>query len=356
MLSGESLAHNLKTVREWVSGHGGTLTVVTKALCGHETYLRALLECGVERIGDSRLSNIRAARRAGFRGEVWYIRPPHHSAIEQVVELADLSLNTELATLQLLGRAAERAGRTHRVILMVELGDQREGILPGNLVDFFSQAREIDGIEVAGIGASLGCVAGTLPSVDQLSELVMQRELLELKFRADSMLVSGASSAALPLLRRGQMPEGINNFRIGESILLGTDLISGGLMDGLRGDAFRLEAEVIELKEKSLEPFGERHERLAPFGVQEPEERHAPGERGWRALVTVGELDTDVHSLVPAGRASVVGASSDVAVVNVGDDPGGLKVGGTVEFGMGYSGLVRLMESSYVTKMIRPEG
>ena len=44
VLSGESLAHNLETVREWVSGHGGTLTVVTKALCGHENYLRALLE------------------------------------------------------------------------------------------------------------------------------------------------------------------------------------------------------------------------------------------------------------------------------------------------------------------------
>ena len=127
-------------------------------------------------------------------------------------------------------------------------------------------------------------------------------------------------------------------------------------MEGLRGDAFRLEAEVIELKEKSLEPFGERHERLAPFGVNDSGGSHRPGERGWRALVTVGELDTDVHSLRPRKGWSVVGASSDVAVVNVGEDPSGLKVGDTMDFGMGYSGLVRLMESSYVTKMIRPEG
>lgn len=338
-----------------MSGHGATLTVVTKALCGHEMYLRALLECGVERIGDSRLSNLEAARRAGFKGEAWYIRPPHHSEVERVVELADLSLNTELSTLRLLGEAAGRLGTIHRAILMVELGDQREGVLPGNLVEAFHRAMEIEGVELAGIGASLGCVAGTLPSPDQLSELVMQRELLELKFGAEDMLVSGASSAALPLLRDGLVPEGINNFRIGESILLGTDLINGGTMEGLLGDAFRLEAEVIELKEKSLEPFGERHERLAPFGVGNSGEKHRPGERGWRALVTVGELDTDVHSLRPREGWTVVGASSDVAVVNVGSDPGGLSVGDKMSFEMGYSGLVRLMESSYVTRMIAPE-
>ena len=332
--------------------HGASLTVVTKALCGHEMFLRALVECGVERIGDSRLSNIAAARRAGFRGEAWYIRPPHHSAIEDVVELAELSLNTELSTLRLLSSAAERAGKIHRVILMVELGDQREGILPGSLVQVFEQALELGGIEVVGIGASLGCVAGTLPSVDQLSELVMQRQLLELKYDAGGLLVSGASSAALPLLREGLVPKGIDNFRVGESILLGTDLISGGTMEGLYGDVFRLYAEVIELKEKNLEPFGERHERLAPFGIAETDSGHVPGERGWRALVTVGELDTDVHSLLPARGRAMVGASSDVAVVNLGDSTGGLEVGSEIGFGMGYSGLVRLMESSYVAKVL----
>jgi len=44
-----------------------------------------------------------------------------------------VSLNTELDVMSKLSSAAQEARCTHGVVVMVELGDLREGIMPGEL-------------------------------------------------------------------------------------------------------------------------------------------------------------------------------------------------------------------------------
>jgi predicted amino acid racemase len=252
-----------------------------------------------------------------------------------------------------LDEEAERRGRIHRIIVMVELGDLREGVLPGSLVEFYERTFELEHIEVLGIGGNLGCLSGVVPSLDQLAQLVLYHELLELKFDRTLPFISAGSSSVLPLLLEGRVPRGINHFRIGESVFLGTDLVHGGTLEGLRDDAITLEAEVVEVRQKSLIPMGE----TTPMSPFEPfsEEEAQPGQRGYRAVLTVGQLDTEVQGLAPLKPDyRLAGASSDLAVINIGDNSDGLRVGDTVKFRPSYGSLVRLMLSPYVDKIVVP--
>jgi len=350
----EALEHNLRQVNRWMDDHGASWTLATKVLCGHRDTLRALRYLGVRSVADSRLSNLKAIDDALPDTEVWYLRLPHLTAVESIVTFAEVSLNSELEIIRALGEEAGRLGKTHRVIVMIELGDLREGILPGALVAFYEQIFQLDHIEVSGIGANLGCLSGTVPNVDQLMQLVLYRELLELKFGKLLPVISAGSSAVLPLLLEGRVPSAINHFRIGEAVFLGTDLVNGGVLTGMRDDAVTLHAEVVEIKEKGLVPLGETSS-MTPFEALDAGAAGQPGQRGHRAIVTVGQLDTEVGGLRPVDpRHRIVGASSDLTVVNVGENAEGVAVGDTLRFRVDYAAMLRLMSNRYIDVEVEP--
>lgn len=348
-----ALQHNIRTIDSWLTARGASWTLVTKVLCGHVDTLDALQRIGVRSMADSRLANLRAMDRGTGDFESWYLRLPHLPAIPDIVELADVSLNSEMRAIEALDAEARRRGRIHRVVVMVELGDLREGVLPGSLLEFYERAFRLANIEVIGIGANLGCLSGVIPNIDQLTQLVLYHELLELKFAHRLPFISAGSSAVLPLMLEGRAPAGINHYRIGEAVFLGTDLVHGGTLPALRDDAVTLEAEVVEVREKGLVPLGETAS-ITPFETFDDDDVQ-PGQRGFRAVVTVGQLDTEVQGLTPLdARYRLTGASSDLAVLNVGDNPGRLSVGDTISFRPGYGSLVRLMLSPYVDKVVVP--
>lgn len=350
----DKLRHNLKVINGWMDGHNASWTVVTKVLCGHADTLKALQLLGVRSMGDSRLENLKAIERIIPGFEAWYMRIPDLTSVPEVAALADVSLNSELATIRELDREARKRNYTHRVVIMIELGDLREGILPGSLIDFYEEVFHLSNIEVLGIGANLGCLAGAVPSVDQFMQLALYRELLELKFKCQMPMISGGSTSVLPLLLNGELPPSINHFRIGEAIFLGTDLVNGGTLPGLYDDAILLEAEIAEIKEKGLVPMGETS-AMQPFQSDGNNEELQPGARGYRAIISIGQLDTEVSGLTPVNPDyAIAGASSDVTVINLGDNPGGLRVGDTISFRVNYSALLRLMSGRYLQKEVVP--
>jgi len=348
------LRHNIKVIKGWMEKHDASWTIVTKVLCGHADTLRALQLLGVCSMGDSRLANLRAIEKIIPDFESWYLRVSDMSSVKEVVGLADVSLNSEISVINALNEEARRINKTHRIVIMIELGDLREGILPGSLVAFYEQAFNLSNIEVIGIGANLGCLSGAVPNVDQFMQLALYRELLELKFKRSLSIISGGSSSVLPLLLHKQLPPSINHFRIGEAIFLGTDLVNGGILPGLKDDAIILEAEIAEIKEKGLVPLSETI-AMQPFEPTQVENELSPGQRGYRAIVSVGQLDTDINGLTPINEDyQIAGASSDVTVVNIGDDAGGLKVGDTIRFKPNYAALLRLMAGKYIDKFVSP--
>jgi ornithine racemase len=352
----DRLQHNLSVIDRLMKEHGATWTVVTKVLCGHADCIKALNILGVESIGDSRLSNFKDIEKVISNFEAWYLRIPDKSSVEDVVRYTNVSLDSELEIIFQMNEEAKKQDKIHRIIIMIELGDLREGILPGTLMNFYESVFQLSNVDVLGIGANLGCLVGTVPSIDQFMQLILYRELLELKFKHKLPMISAGSSAVLPLVLDSSLPKAINHFRIGEAIFLGSDLINGGTLPDLFNDVVMLEAEIAEMKVKSY--FSSAETGIStPFSssVYNDQSDLAPGQRGFRALVSVGHLDTDVAGLTPLNaNYKIAGASSDIIVVNLGSNPEKLQIGDSIKFICNYSALLRLMNGRYLDKVVVP--
>lgn len=348
----DKIEHNARSIVALCGAHGIAVTGVTKGTCGHPAVARAMLRGGVQSLGESRMENVARLRDAGVRAPMMLLRLPPLSEAEQVVDRVDVSLNSELAVLEALSAAARRRGRVHPVIVMLDLGDLREGVWPDDLVPFVRQALRLPGVRVAGLGTNLGCYGGVVPSEENMGRLVAHAREIEAACGIRLAWISGGSSNLLPLLAAGQLPERINHARIGEAILLGRETTHRRPWPGTHPDAFRLHAEVIEEKEKPSLPIGERGEDA--FG-REPrfEDR---GERE-RALVNVGREDVDVDGVTPVDpRLRVLGASSDYLIVDVTEARGAVRVGDELVFSLDYAALLAAMTSRYVEKRVRGAG
>ncbi|MFT7463860.1 MAG: putative amino acid racemase [Pseudohongiellaceae bacterium] len=340
------IRHNAATLIGRLAHQGISVTGVTKATLGSPQIADAFLEAGVSSLGDSRIENIEAMRRAGVPGSMSLIRTPMLSQAERVVNLADLSFNTELDTISALSLAAQRAHKAHGVVLMVELGDLREGIAPGDLEHTVRETLRFPNIALQGIGTNLACRSGVVPDARNMAELSALADALEATFGLTLGIVSGGNSANLTWALSGADTGRVNNLRLGESLLLGRETLQRQPIDGLYTDAITFVAEVIESKLKPTLPQGDIAQTA--FG-------HAPPavDRGniQQALLAVGRQDIDPGGLCPPPGIDIVGSSSDQLIIDSGQDR--LAVGNEVCFQLNYSALVRAMTSPFVTKVIK---
>lgn len=342
----DKIEHNARTIVGLCHEHGITVTGVTKGTCGHPEVAKAMLRGGVSSIGESRMDNIRRLKIAGVATSYVLLRVPSLSEVGEVVELVDLSLNSELRVLAGLSDAARRCGRVHDVVIMVDLGDLREGVWPNDLVPLVRAALGFPGIRIVGLGTNLTCLGGVIPSEDNMTRLAKHAREVERTFGLTLEWISGGNSSALALIAAGEMPKRINHARIGEAILLGCETVHRRPWPGTFQDAFLLHAEVVELKEKPSVPIGARGEDA--FGkVPEFADR---GEMD-RAILNVGREDVDVEGMTPLdSRFSILGASSDYLIVDVTSAEGRLHLGDELTFSLNYSATLAAMASQYVEK------
>jgi predicted amino acid racemase len=345
----EKIEHNARTVVSLCAEHGIDVTGVTKGVCGDPDVARAMLRGGVSSIGESRMENVARLRSAGIPGPFMLLRVPPLSRVDEAVEAVELSLNSELAVLSALSDAAQRAGRLHLVIVMVDLGDLREGVWPSDVPAFVRAVASLEGLRLAGLGANLTCYGGVIPTERNMAQLVRLAEQVEQELGTRLAWLSGGNSSALPMIAAGRMPARINHLRIGEAILLGRETIQRTAWPGTFQDAFLLEAEVIERKHKPSLPIGERTQDA--FG-----RTPAIEDRGEvvRVLCDLGREDVDIEGLVPRdARLRVLGASSDYLILDATAAGESVQVGDRLLFSLGYGALLAAMDSEYVEKRVR---
>ena len=157
------IIHNAKELKRLYGSKNVDILGVTKMVCGDPIIADALLQSGISILADSRISNIRKMRDAGIHAQFLLLRTPLPSQIDDVVKYTDISLNSEISVIESLSKSALKYNVTHKVILMVELGDLREGIMPDDLESVVKSTLEMGGIELVGIGANLACHGGIKP-------------------------------------------------------------------------------------------------------------------------------------------------------------------------------------------------
>lgn len=324
---------------------GRDVVGVTKVTCATPEVARAMLSGGAVALADSRLENLARLRDSGIGVPLWLLRSPTPDLADETVRLADVSLASEIETVRALDVAAARNGHRHRIVVMVDLGDLREGLMPAELPAFLETAGSLPGIEVLGIGVSLTCYGAIVPDADNLGELVRLAQDAEAQL-GRRLHISGGMSSSLDALLAGVLPKRVDSLRIGESILLGVSTVTRQPILGLATDAIVASAPVIECRRKPSAPTGTIAQDA--FGGRPVFEDR--GER-MRAIVAIGHQDvvpTDITPLDP--RIQVLGASSDHLVLDVEDLPEPPRVGEAVSFVPGYSATLRLFTSGYVEK------
>ncbi len=341
----DRIRHNAKTLVDRLALLGIGVIGVTKAVLGLPEIARELVSAGVTSIGDSRIENIETMRRAGLPCEFALIRSPMISQADRVVANADISHNTEIDVVERLSACAQKQGRTHGVVLMVELGDLREGILPAQLPRFVEQVLRLPNIAFRGIGANLACQSGVSPDQENMNVLSSLAESLEATSGVVVESVSGGNSANLGWAFSTTDVGRVSALRLGEAILLGRDPLHRNAIAGLYTNAFTLVAEVIECGRKPTKPWGGLGQ--AAFGsVKRCTDRGVISQ----AILAIGRQDIDPDGLEAPDGMEILGASSDHLVLDTG--PSSPAIGSEVMFQLNYSALLRSMTSPFVTRTI----
>jgi ornithine racemase len=329
-------------------------SIVTKMLCGNKKYIEEVIKLGIKQICDSRLSNLKLVKSIDETVQTVYVKPPPKGMASKIVQIADISYNTEYETIKSLSDAAVEFDKVHKIVIMIELGELREGVMRETFIEFYKKVFELPNIDVIGIGTNLTCMNGVLPSHDKLIQLSLYKQLVEVHFGKKIPYVSGGSSVTIPLIYNETLPKGINHFRVGESLFLGTDVYNNRPSAFLFNDVFKLFAEIIELTEKPMLPDGEMGLNLQGQEVQL--DANLEGTTAYRAIVDLGLLDIEEGHLIPVLEdMKIAGSSSDMIVLDIGENKRNLEVGQWVEFTPNYMGVMRLMNSNYIEKRIEEE-
>lgn len=354
----DEIKGNIQKISTYLNQHSIKWSLITKVFSGDKEFLRRILVPdviqGLHSVGDSRLSSLKNLKEVDPELVTIYIKPPAEIYTEEVVEYADISMNTSLKTIKALNKAALKKSKIHKIIIMIELGELREGVEREQLIDFYKQVFNLSNIEIIGIGSNLGCMYGVEPTFDKLMQLSLYKHLLECSFDQKLELISGGSSITLPLMEKKLIPKELNHFRIGEAVFFGTSPLENKQFLDLSTDTFNFYANIIELEEKGIVPDGIINE--ANIGHTESFDAEDISRTSYKAIMDFGMLDVDYQSLELKDKSiGFVGTTSDMTVYDLGDnkDKNGKKkysIGDSICFKPSYIAVARLLNSKFIEK------
>lgn len=338
------ITHNAHVIVSMCSGYGIEVMGVSKVFCAKIPIVKAMLKGGVMAIGDSRIENLKRINDIDCTKIL--LRIPMESNVDDVVKYCDVSLNSEIETIRSLSKVAQKHNKLHSIILMIDEGDLREGILEQDAIDIVKQISKLDNIKLIGIGTNLTCYGGIIPDKNNLGKLILLKEEILKNLNINIPIISGGNSSSLYMVIDGTIVDGINNLRIGEAIVLGRETAFGRDVPGCYNDCFILRGEIIEIKNKPSVPTG--NIGMDAFGkIPHFEDKGLMK----RAIVAIGRQDVKVDGLISMDeKIGILGASSDHLILNVTDSNFEYKVGDIIDFRMDYGCLLATMTSPYVKK------
>ncbi|MEA2066528.1 MAG: alanine/ornithine racemase family PLP-dependent enzyme [Thermotogota bacterium] len=342
----DRIASNAKYLKGLLNNYGIEMVAVSKVTCGDPRIVKTILEnVNNVKIGESRVENLERIKKSGIDAKTMLLRPPSSDKSVNAIEYADTILVSELSVLERLINKSSKKDNTF--IYMVDTGDLREGVWFEHAFEEVKEAVGLAGKKLTGIGTNLGCYGGVKATPEKFKILIELGERIRKETGYVFEYYSAGNTASLPLVENGDCPKGINQFRLGESIICGTDATNNRIIPGTRQDTAILYGEIIELKKKPSLPQGE-------IGRDAFGRKPKFTDKGWRwkAILDLGEQDVLPKSLKPLNnKLEVLHASSDHLIVDITESKNEYKIGEHIAFNMSYGALLRVMTSKYVNKV-----
>jgi len=340
------LEQNCTALVDLCAEHGIEITGVTKATAGNPDIARLMLGAGIPTLAESRLGNIRRLRSVGISAPIMLIRAPSFEEITDAAKLADIFLLSDISTIGAVAKACKHLGKTAEIIIMVDLGDMREGIPSAELFDLITQVQAIENANIVGIGTNLACNIGILPSKENMQELATLARNTEAQIGRPLRYVSAGNSSAITLMAKGEMPPEINHLRLGESLLLGRETAYGQQIKGTSADCFTVFAQVLEIWQRHIRDN-------SPRGLNALGQKASLTKTGLRklAVLNLGAVDVEISGLTPlVSGVEIIGFSSDHIILDV-TKAKDITVGCDIGFALNYHALTTAMTSPYLLQI-----
>lgn len=336
----KNIKNNISEVKKMCDEKNIKIAGVTKGVFGDLKISKLFLDEGINQLASSRLNQLKKFKNK-LNAQTLQLRIPMLSELDDILKYVDISLQSELEVLKALNKKASKKDLIHKVVLMVDLGDLREGFFnEKNLIDVARWVFKSSNLKLAGIGTNLGCYGAIKPTYENLKKLSDLATKIEKNITKKPLeIISGGATTSLPLVIDGNIPEKINHLRVGEGILLARDLCDfwGYPTKKLSKDTLSIKAEIIEIKEKPSHPVGEIF--IDAFGNQPSYEDKGIRKR---ALLGLGKQDIGHHDkLIPKDKEiDIVGSSSDHLIIDVTKCKKDYKIGDILDFNLYYQAML----------------
>lgn len=345
------IEQNALLVKNICNSNNISVTGVIKGVSAITKITQAFFNAGYNSIASSRIEHLKEFSDLE-NVEKMLIRIPMLSEVEDVINYSDISLNSEKVVLERLNEAAKKFGVKHKVILMFDVGDLREGLFyKEDLAELSTYVeKELNNLYLYGIGTNMTCYGTVVPTAKNALQLVNAVEFVERRLKRKIEIISGGSTTSLPILTKNILPERINHFRIGSAIITPLELITlwNTEIPGLFYDTFTIEAEIVELSSKPTVPLGKLH--LDGFG-----NKRNFIDKGIRkrAILAIGNADLgDCTKLKPLDpNIIVLGASSDHLIIDIENCTHEYNIGDKLRFLMHYQNVLFAMNQPTLLKI-----
>ena len=349
----DRIKENVNNVHTLCQRSDVALTGVVKGCNAIKEVAEMFIDEQYHSIGSSRISQLKKLKKSGIEYPMMLVRIPMLSELDDVVDYAEISLNSDKETLIKLNEICKIKNKSHKVVLMSDLGDLREGIWEDD--EFIELAQivenELEALHLYGIGTNLGCYGSIRPTKDNMTQLADLAEKVEDSIGRTLEIVSGGATTSIPVIVQNEMPKKVNHLRVGEGILLARDLTSPDFcyLEYMHNDTFVLTTQIVEIQTKPSYPVGELY--IDAFGNKPT---YVDKGMRTRAILGCGRQDFGHHdSLLPIDSAmEVVGSSSDHLIIDITDTTQKFAIGDTISFTLFYQGMLFLSLSDDVHKIL----
>lgn len=346
----EKLKHNIRYLIEFCRKRDIEMAGILKGPGFNQHIIQEFLSNGVDTIGFGRLPLDGGSIDFSGKNTV-FISLPSMQDIERIVQVFDVSYHSQLFAIKHLNDHLIDQNRFHKIVLMVDTGDLREGVLPEDVLCFVRKIHEIKNkkFKFSGIAANLGCCAGILPTRENLA--IMQELTLDIEAMLGIHLetVSMGGSLMVDWMKNQTLPKRINQLRLGEAVFLGHISTYDYKHASLHDDVLIFKSDVLETSEKKIHPPANPGKNA--LGVK-AEFTHTGIRK--RAILNFGVSDTYPEGLTPIDESlKIVSVNSNYTIVDFTDSRQDLKLGDFVEFKMNYHAMLQCFVSPFTSFFYR---
>ncbi|WP_251518092.1 MULTISPECIES: alanine racemase [unclassified Staphylococcus] len=320
------IQYNAHILRDMCKRSHIHFTPVVKGVGGDERIIQSLAEIGITHFADARIDNIRKS----YNGHYTYtmIRTGNQSELKNIVNYTNISIQTELETIQHINQIAKSLNKTHEILLMVDWKDEREGIQTYEVIEYINKIVNMQHVKMKGLAFNFMCFHSDTPTTEDIQLINEFVTHVESQTALNMQIVSGGNSSVLPEMAKGPLGK-INELRIGETLFRGVNTTTDTPIPALYQDAITLEAEIVEIK---------------------PRLRHQSHHDYLQAILDIGNLDTKIPEIQPLHHeVDVLGATSDHVMVDLYNHDN-YQVGDKIQFSLGYSAMAQSMYMPNITK------